>query len=410
VSTALQEGEGGLVGDDGTQPSPLAPLRERDYRRYFTGNVLSNLGTFCQTIAQSLLVFDLTGSTFLVGVVNFAQFFAILVLAPWTGALADRCNRKHLILVSQAAAGVITAALTALSAAGLASPSVVIVSAGLLGVTAAVATPAFRALLPSLVSTRNLGRAVNLDSVSVNLARALGPVGGAGIVAAVGATWAFAVNSVSFFVLVVLLAGVHPGPQPAPPPRVRFRDSLRDVRRRPEVAAALFIVACCGIASDPPSTLGPEVAKSFGAGETLAGVFLGAFGTGAVVAAFVAGRESSRHHRKVAVLLALVVVGTALFGLSPWLGLTVSAAAIAGFGYLAAQTRTSALLYRSIEDNERGRIMALWSVAFIGIRPIASLVDGAVASVAGVGVAAVTMAVPAAVACGLSVVLDGRRQ
>src|SRR5262249_16730854 len=154
-------------------PSALAPLRERDYRYYFIGNVLSNLGTFCQTIAQSLLVYELTNSTFLVGVVNFAQFIAILVLAPWTGAAADRFDRKQILIVSQAGAGVIAGMLTILSAAGYATAAVVIGAAGLLGLTNAFSFPTFRALLPSLVSNRNLGRAMNLDSVSVNLARAV---------------------------------------------------------------------------------------------------------------------------------------------------------------------------------------------------------------------------------------------
>ena len=94
------------------RPTALDPLREQSYRRYFIGNVVSNLGTFCQAIAQSLLVYNLTGSTFLVGVVNFAQFAALLVLVPWTGAAADRFDRKRLIIATQLAAGVITGVLT----------------------------------------------------------------------------------------------------------------------------------------------------------------------------------------------------------------------------------------------------------------------------------------------------------
>jgi MFS family permease len=395
-----------FVGED--QPSALAPLREPAYRRYFIGNVVSNLGTFCQAIAQSLLVYDLTGSSFLVGVVNFAQFLGVLVLAPWTGVAADRFNRLRLMIVTQLAAGVEAALLTILSILGWATAPVVILWAGLLGVTAAFALPAFRAMIPQLVTPRNLGRAVNLDSVAVNVARALGPVGGAAIVASLGATWAFGINAVSFFVLCIALAGVHPQPQPPPGERVRFREGVRSVLARPELAAMLFIIAACAVAADPATTLSPEAAASFGGGETLAGVILGAFGVGAVLAAFVAGAESRRHHRKVAILLSLTVAGLSVFALSPWLGVALAGMVLAGFGYLSSQTRTSAQIYRKVADHERGRIMAIWSVAFIGIRPIASLVDGAIASVAGVTVATLVMAMPSAAAMGVSLVLARR--
>ena len=390
-------------------PSALDPLREPSYRRYFIGNVVSNLGTFCQAIAQSLVVYNLTGSTFLVGVVNFAQFAALLVLVPWTGAAADRFDRKQLIIATQMAAGAITGTLTVLSALGLASAPVVIASAGLLGVTSAFAVPAFRAMIPQIVSERNLGRAVNLDSVAVNVARALGPVGGAALVASAGATSAFAINSASYFLLCFALAGVHPTPQPpAPPGTVRFRDGLRSVRDRPELAAMLFIVAACGVAADPPSTLGPEIAASYGGGDALAGLILGGFGFGAVLAAFLAGAEARRHHRRVALLLGVLVAGLVAFAFSPWLALTLVSVVTAGFGYLAAQTRTSSMMYRYVGPHERGRIMALWSVAFIGIRPIASLADGAIASVAGTTAATLAMTAPAAAAMVLAMVLARR--
>jgi MFS family permease len=391
-----------------TQATALDPLREPSYRRYFIGNVASNLGTFCQAIAQSLLVYNLTGSTFLVGVVNFAQFAALLVLVPWTGAAADRFDRKRLIITTQVAAGVVTGVLTILSAIGWATTPVVIVCAAMLGVTAAFAVPAFRSMLPQIVSERNLGRAVNLDSVAVNVARALGPVGGATLVAAAGATWAFGINSLSYFLLCIALAGVHPVSEKKAAGAPRFRDGLRSVRARPALAAMLFIVAACGIAADPPSTLGPEVASSFGGGDALAGFILGGFGAGAVLAAFLAGAEAARHHRRVAMLLGILVAGLVAFAVSPWLALTLLGSVTAGFGYLAAQTRTSSMMYRHAGPHERGRIMALWSMAFIGVRPIASLLDGAIASLAGTTAATLVMTAPAAVAMLLSIVLARR--
>lgn len=394
-----------LAPPDG-QPTPLAPLQERDYRLFFFGSLASNLGTFCQSIALSLLVYRLSQSTFQVGVVNFAQFAAVPLLAPFAGAAADRFDRRRILIVTQVAAFVVAAVLTLISVSGMARVWNVILLAGLLGVTSAVSFPVNRAFATSLVSSRNLGRAINLDSVSVNLARATGPVAGAYIVDRFGVTWAFAVNALSFLCLAFALFSVRARPTRPSGGKTRFRDSFGLLRRQPRLAGLLFIVACCAIAADPPVTLGPELAHRFGGGDRLAGLILGAFGAGGVLGAFVAGAEAQRHHRKVGRLLAVLVTGIALFALSGWLALTLLGALLGGFGYLTAQTRTTTLMVRSTNDAERGRVMALWAIAFVGVRPLASLFDGFVGSNHGVRVAALCMAAPAAVACSLSFLFD----
>ena len=391
------------------QPGPFAPLGERNYRLFFIGNLSSNLGTFCQSIAQSLLVFRLTGSTALVGVVNFAQYAAVPVLAPAAGSIADRYDRRRVLIGVQLAAMAVSGVLTVLATTGRATAWTVIALAGLLGVTGAFQFPVSRALAPLLISDRNLGRAINLDSVSVNLARALGPVAGALIVARFGVEWAFGINAASFGLLAAALLLVRPRPQAGIGTRSSFREGLRIVRRRPMLALLLFIVAACAIGADPPVTLGPELADRFGGGDPLAGLILGAFGAGGVVGAFVAGAESPRHHRKVGRLLCLLGGGVALFALSSALPLTLIGSFVAGFGYLSAQTRTSTLLVRSIADAERGRIMALWSIAFIGTRPLASLLDGLLADYVDLRLAALVMGVPAVVAAVLSFRMDRRR-
>ena len=141
----------------------------------------------------------------------------------------------------------------------------------------------------------------------------------------------------------------------------------------------------------------------------MAGAILGGFGAGGVVGAFVAGAESHRHHRKVARLLGVLVVGVVVFALASNLPFTLVGSFLAGFGYLTSQTRSSTLLLRSIEDHERGRVMAMWSVAFIGTRPLASLLDGWIGEQVNVRAAALVMAVPAAAAIVLSARLDQRR-
>src|ERR687895_319042 len=148
----------------------------RNFWPYFTGNLLSNAGTWFQNIAAVLLVYRLTRSPFLVGVVNFSQFAAVLFLAPIAGPAADRFDRRRLIVITQLAAVLLALLLALLTATEAATPAIVIAMTLALGVTTALATPALSALVPSLVSRAELPSAVALVSVTFNLARALGPI------------------------------------------------------------------------------------------------------------------------------------------------------------------------------------------------------------------------------------------
>jgi MFS family permease len=172
------------------------------------------------------------------------------------------------------------------------------------------------------------------------------------------------------------------------------------VRVRPRLLALLLIVTAVGFASDPVNTEAPAFAHVFGHPDTDAGYIIGAFGAGAVAAAFlVAGRVSGSRGRMMATLL-LLGGGTIAFSVVPWLSLGYVFLAVAGFGYLASNTSATTRLQLDVEEHHRGRIMALWSVAFIGLRPIASLADGAIAGAFGVRTAGVCLAVPALCAAG----------
>jgi MFS family permease len=172
-------------------------LADRNFWPYFAGNLLSNCGTWFQNLAQALLIYRLTGSTLLVGVVNFAQFVGTFALAPWSGMAADRFDRRRLMIVAQSFAVVVTAVLALLAAAGRASAPVVIGLALLLGITTAFSVPAMQALVPLLVPTHELAGAVALNSVTFNLARAIGPVVGAVVVEGRGIPAAGGLNAQS---------------------------------------------------------------------------------------------------------------------------------------------------------------------------------------------------------------------
>ncbi|HZG34517.1 MAG TPA: MFS transporter [Gaiellaceae bacterium] len=369
-------------------------LRRRDFGPYFVGNALSASGTWFHSLAAALLVYRLTGSEFLLGVLAFSQFGAIVVLSPWAGAAADRFDRRRLLLVVQLAAVLLSAGLALLAFLGLANAWVVIGFTLALGVTSALASPAQLALVASLVPRRDLQTAVALNSMTFNVARALGPMLAALCVATLGIPASFAINSLSYLVLAAALLVIHPRPQEravAP----KLRESLELLRRDPRLLGYLLIVAVVGYASDPVNTLAPAFAEEFGRPDTHAGFVIGAFGAGAVTAALVVAGRTAGTRRTIAATLVMLGLGIGAFALSPWLPLGFVFLYVAGFGYLASNTAATTRLQLGVDESQRGRIMALWTVAFLGLRPLASLLDGALASVAGVRVAGVVLALPA---------------
>jgi len=380
-------------------------MRRRTFGPYFLGNALSASGTWFQNLAAALLIFRQTHSELLLGVLNFSQFIPILVLAPWAGGAADRWNRRALLLVSQSVAIVLSGGLGLLAHLDLASPGVVIGAAVALGVVSAFSAPAQQALIATLVEEPEVPTAVALNSMTFNLARAVGPATAAVAVEYLGIPAAFGLNAASYLLFVGALLLIGPQPQELADRTVsHLRASLDLLRRRPQLVVFLLIVAAVGFASDPVNTLAPAWAHAFGRKDTVAGYIIGAFGAGAVTAGFVvAGRVGGSRRRMFSTLL-LLGGGMVTFALTPWLPVALPVLFVAGIGYLASNTHATSRLQLGVEPWERGRIMALWSVAFLGLRPFASIVDGAIASAFGVRVAGVLLALPALACAGWMVV------
>jgi MFS family permease len=161
------------------------------------------------------------------------------------------------------------------------------------------------------------------------------------------------------------------------------------------------VVASVSAGSDPVNTESPALAHAFGHTSSWAGTLVGAFGVGAVVAAFVFAGRIGGTRRRMAFTLGVMAAGMVAFAASPWLPLAFVFLAIAGFGYLVSNTSATARLQLSVAEHERGRIMALWSIAFLGLRPVASLTDGAIAGAFGVRAAGIVLALPALLAAAL---------
>ncbi|HXJ67224.1 MAG TPA: MFS transporter, partial [Actinomycetota bacterium] len=196
------EGQPPAVHTNGDAAGPAAPARQplfanRNFRLFFTGQLISNTGTWLQNVAQGVLVLRLTNSSLMVGVANAALFVPVLLLSLFGGQLADRFDRRRLLLSTQVLALIATAVLAVLAGTGNAKVVVVIVVAVVIGIQYAVSIPAMGALLPALVDRSQLGEAIGMNSVTYNLARVVGPVIATVTIAAVGFGWAFALNSLS---------------------------------------------------------------------------------------------------------------------------------------------------------------------------------------------------------------------
>jgi len=395
-----------------SQPGVGRVLANRNFWPYFVGNLASNSGTWFQNIAQVLLVYRLTGSPFLVGVVNFSQFAAVLFLAPVAGTAADRFDRRRLVIVMQILAAGLAATLAVMAAIGQPSAYAVIAIALALGVTTALSTPALQAIVPSLVSRAELPAAIALNAVTYNLSRALGPIAGVFVIARWNIPTALAINALSYVALIVAMLTVTPlTAQITPSERPRLRDSARMVRARSELWIPLVVVGLVSLTADPVNTLTPSFATDvYSRPDTFTGFLVGAFGAGAVLAAVLVTGRWHPSQRLLVVTLGLLALGIGAFALSTTALIGIVGLFVGGFGYLSSVSAATSLLQLDLADEHRGRTMGLWSVSFHGARPIASLVDGTIAATIGIRAAGLTMALPALAGCLGLAALEVRRR
>lgn len=389
-------------------------LSDRVFAPFFFSNALSNTGNWFQNVAAGIVVFDLTGSNTAVGAVSILQFSATMVLTPSAGRLTDRVDRKWMLFTGQLIAflGALALAVTVvvLGIDGLPGPWPVYAATAVIGLGIGIILPSLQAIVPALVEPDDLDRAITLNSMTFNIARGVGPVMAGAVIAAFGAVWAFGINALTFLPLLVVLTIITPRGEVRPDPDDRADaseggttvvDAVRWVRERPTVLVLLVGTLAVGWTSDPFSTLMPAVAESFGYGETVVGLLVGAFGLGAALTAPASDRIRASLGRGRVAATGLVVSssGLAVIAVAPVIHVALAGALVAGAGFLLGVTSTNTELQRGIPDELRGRIMALWSVAFLGCRPIAAVVDGVIADATSprvsIGVAA-TLALGAA--------------
>jgi MFS family permease len=384
---SAEDTEDALVGGDRTYApgSARAALRHPVFRRMFACAFLSSIGIWTQHVVLGALAYDLTGSSTFVGLIVFAQLGPLLLFSMVGGLLADAVDRRRLLVTIAASQFVLACTLGAVVAPEQPSKVALVVVVFLIGTGQAIFNPTYSSLLPQLVGRQDLPGAVSLHSAQMNTSRVLGPVLGAFIDSAFGASAVFIACGISFLFVIGALLSVHlPAPllDPDEPRGLRrltagFAVARRDtvVRR---VLATIFTFSLISL-----SFIGqlPVVAeRNLGIDERSRayGALYACLGVGAVIGALSIGTVFSRASKARIARLALVGFSATLTAFALLRGplLAYPVALSVGFCYFALITSLSTVLQQNLADHERGRVMALWIMAFGGTVPIGNLVAG----------------------------------
>ena len=367
------------------QRTPLELLRDRRFGSYLAGNFTSNVGNWFQNVAAGIVVFQVTGSNTLVGMVSVLQFLATLVLAPWSGGLADRVDRRRLLRIAQgiSATGAVALGIWVglVGVEGLPGVWPVFAATAVIGVGYAVGISAMNALIPALVEPPDLDEAIALNSASFTVARAIGPALAGIMVATAGAAWAFGTNAITFVPLILVLGWIRPRHVERKGGDRSVRAAVSYVRDRPAMLWLIAATLAVGWAGDPVNTLAPAYANLFDRSEAFVGIQVASFGAGSAMGSFMVGRVRGRFGLSAVTRIGLVLLGVGLVGFAaaPHEVFVIAALFVAGVGFVFGVTTTNTNLQQRIDEDMRGRVMAMWSMAFLGSRPIAGIIDGSVA-------------------------------
>jgi MFS family permease len=361
-------------------PKPLRVLESRDLRLFFAGQAVSLTGTWMQSVALGWLVWRLTRSAELLGLVGFLGQVPVSLFGVLAGSLADRYPRRRVVLVTQANAIAQATLLAAVTLAGVVQPWHVVLLAGMLGLTYAFEIPARQALLADLAGAE-MPSAIALNSSIVNAARAVGPALAGWAVAAVGEGWCFALNALSFLGTFYALSVMKVPPQPRVTAggRAHLAEGLRYAWRTPHVRALLLMLAISSLLAMPYATLLPVVASEvLDGGAPLFGLLQATAGVGAFAGAVALLVRSglSGLARRVAVGASMLGAGVLVLGLSRSAPLSLAALLVAGLGFVTQMAGTMTLLQGLCPRELRGRVMGLFSTLFVGVTPFGALLFG----------------------------------
>jgi MFS family permease len=365
-------------------------FRHHNFRLFFAGQGLSLIGTWIQQTALSWLVYRLTGSTLLLGITAFAGQIPILLLAPLAGSLTDRFPKERLLLWSQIFAMLQAFCVTWLAFSHAVQPWQLVTMAVFLGICTAFEIPARQALMSRLVDDKqDLPSAIAMNSFAVNSARLIGPALAGILILLLGETLCFLLNGFSYLAVIVALLAMRLPPEENKEKAKRggIADGLAYVSREPAIRVLLVLLATTSFLATPYVTLLPTYARDVFHGDAqMLGMLMGCSGLGAILGnIFLASRAPGQKLSHIAVS-ASMIAGVALMGFafstSLWVSMLLLTAI--GFGIVVTAVSTNITLQTNVDGKFRGRVMSLYTAAYLGISPLGSLVEGWIAN--GIGV------------------------
>jgi len=370
-----------------THPHIARALASRNFRLFFGGQSVSLVGTWITRIATSWLVYRLTGSVLLLGIVGFCGQIPTLVIAPFAGVLVDRANRHRILVVTQLLSMLQSVALAVLTLAGVITVAEVLVLQVVQGIINAFDTPARQSFVVEMVEDRaDLPNAIALNSSMVNASQIIGPSIGGIIIAAVGEGWCFAIDAVSYLAVIASLLAMRLAPRARIRATTRVSEDLavgfRYVTRFVPVRSALLLLALVSVMGMPYQVLMPAISAGVlhGGPHTL-GFLMTAAGAGALAGAlYLASRRSVLGlGRAMAVAATTFGIGLVAFSFSRSLWLSLVLLPIVGAGMMITMAATNTIIQTIVEEELRGRVMAFYTMAFLGTAPIGSLIAGVAA-------------------------------
>jgi MFS family permease len=373
-------------------------LRHRNFQLFFGGQLISLIGTWMQTVAQSWLVYKLTGSGLLLGAVGFASQIPVFLIAPIGGITADRVNRQRIVIATQTFSMLLAFVLAALTLTGKIQVWHVFVLAALLGMVNAFDIPGRQSFLVDMVGKEDLMNAIALNSSMFNGARVIGPAVAGVLVARLGEGWCFFANAVSYIAVIVglLLMRVHAAPRVSRgSPLANIVEGFRFVEHTAPIRTLLLLLGVVSVTGMPYVVLmpifadrvlhggGQEFASLIGAhdlGAVRLGILMGAAGVGALLGALTLAMRSGTKGlgRWVTVCCAGFGVSLMLFAASKSFWLSVALLLPVGYFIMLQMAASNTLIQAMVPDELRGRVMAVYSMMFMGMAPIGALLGGAI--------------------------------
>jgi MFS family permease len=368
-------------------PRIARALRHRNFRLFWTGNFLSNIGTWMQNIAQGWLVLQLTNSAFWLGVVGFSSSIPILLFALIGGVIADHMNKRKLLMITQSAMMVFAFIMSALAFFKVITVHEIVLLALGTGIAMSLNTPSYQALMPQLVPREDLTNAIAINSAQFNMSRVLGPTLGGIAMAVVGVAGNFFLNGLSFLAVLVALTRIR-YIEPALPQEGRLWEKLQQgfeyVFKHAAMSSLVLQVAIGSLLAIPYLTFVPYFARDvLGSDEPGLGLLMACSGAGAFLGAITIASLTHIRRRGLFVVRASAGFYTAIiaFTFSRNFYLSGFLLMVAGYCMIISVATINSTLQHLAEDHMRGRVMSIYSTAFLGLPPIGCLVAGSLARV-----------------------------